>query len=91
MPQVEWLFTFVNTSLHETYQLKEIKEDISKFVITPNKENTSTTNFYTKDKAMLLLERYLDTDLLYLDLVYALLKLEELGGVMLSLWKSNYE
>ncbi|MCC0658383.1 site-specific integrase [Clostridioides sp. ES-S-0123-01] len=55
--------SFLNALLHEAYRLREIQEDVSKFVITPNKENASTTNFYTKEEAQILLERCLDTDL----------------------------
>ncbi len=40
---------FLNPLLHEAYILREIQEDVSKFVITSSK-NTSVTNFYTKEK-----------------------------------------
>ncbi|CZR95382.1 MULTISPECIES: site-specific integrase [Clostridioides] len=54
---------FLNALLHEAYRLREIQEDISKFVITPSKKNTSVTNFYTKEEAQLLLEKCLGTNL----------------------------
>ncbi|HBF6217471.1 site-specific integrase [Clostridioides difficile] len=55
--------SFLTALLHEAYRLREIQEDVSSFVITPNKKDTSVTNFYTKEEAQLLLERCLDTDL----------------------------
>uniref|UniRef100_UPI001A9134CB tyrosine-type recombinase/integrase n=1 Tax=Clostridioides difficile TaxID=1496 RepID=UPI001A9134CB len=55
--------SFLTALLHEAYRLREIQEDVSSFVITPNKKDASVTNFYTKEEAQLLLERCLDTDL----------------------------
>ncbi|MFQ4259001.1 UNVERIFIED_CONTAM: site-specific integrase [Clostridioides difficile] len=55
--------SFLTALLHEAYRLREIQEDVTKFVITPNKEDVSETNFYTKEEAQILLEKCLDTNL----------------------------
>ncbi len=48
---------FIKSVLKESYRLKEISENICDFVTTPIKKNSSTSKFYTKQKAQLLLEK----------------------------------
>lgn len=48
---------FIKSVLKEPYRLKEISENICDFVTTPIKKNSSTSKFYTKQKAQLLLEK----------------------------------
>ncbi|MCC0662643.1 site-specific integrase [Clostridioides sp. ZZV15-6597] len=52
---------FLKAVLKEAYRLKEIQENICEFIITPNKRDTTTHNFYTKEEAKSLLEKSKDT------------------------------